>query len=253
MFSTCPLISKSSSPFINPLVTVPRALIIIDITVTFMFHSFFQFSGKVEIFISLFVFFQFYSVVSWNSIIIIILFYFTTPVVIGGFSLESPQLFRTLLDILVNLSGVVLWTVLILLQGSNSPTNLKQKDTNIIIGSRSWNNLKNLKKRLVGELEPCSRIKTVQSTTPLRLTRISRRVNLSGVVLWTVLILLQGSNSPTNLFFRFLRLFQDLEPIIIFVSFCFFYWSLSDSKSLQVSRTIIIIVVVVIVMSSERV
>ena len=38
--STHPLISKSSSPFTNPLVTVPRAPVTIGITVTFMFHSF---------------------------------------------------------------------------------------------------------------------------------------------------------------------------------------------------------------------
>ena len=42
MVSTCPFISKSSSPFINPLVTVPRAPITIAINVTFMFHSFFN-------------------------------------------------------------------------------------------------------------------------------------------------------------------------------------------------------------------
>ena len=42
MVSTCPLNSKSSSPCINPFVTVPRAHIIIGITVTFMFHSFFN-------------------------------------------------------------------------------------------------------------------------------------------------------------------------------------------------------------------
>ena len=34
--------SKSSSPFSNPLVTVPKALITIGIIVTFLFHSFFQ-------------------------------------------------------------------------------------------------------------------------------------------------------------------------------------------------------------------
>ena len=42
MVSTRPLISKSSSPYINPLVTVPKAPITIGITVTFMFHSFFS-------------------------------------------------------------------------------------------------------------------------------------------------------------------------------------------------------------------
>ena len=38
--STRPVISKSSSPCTNPLVTVPRAPITIGIIVTFMFHSF---------------------------------------------------------------------------------------------------------------------------------------------------------------------------------------------------------------------
>ena len=39
--SVCPLISKSCSPSKNPSVTVPRVLITIGITTTFMFHSFF--------------------------------------------------------------------------------------------------------------------------------------------------------------------------------------------------------------------
>ena len=39
--STHPLISKSSSPRTNPLLTVRRAPITIVITITFMFHSFF--------------------------------------------------------------------------------------------------------------------------------------------------------------------------------------------------------------------
>ena len=56
MFYTLPLISKFSSPCTNPLVTVPNAPITIDITVTFMFHSFFLFPGKVSVFISLFAF-----------------------------------------------------------------------------------------------------------------------------------------------------------------------------------------------------
>ena len=63
MVSTRSPTSKSSRPFKNPLVTVPKAPITIGITVTFMFYSFFQFSSKLDIFISLFTFFQFYSVV----------------------------------------------------------------------------------------------------------------------------------------------------------------------------------------------
>ena len=42
MVSSLPLISKSSSPFINPLVVVPRAQITTGINITFMFHSFFN-------------------------------------------------------------------------------------------------------------------------------------------------------------------------------------------------------------------
>ena len=42
MVSNCPLISKSSSPSTNLLVTVPSALITIGISVTFMFYSIFS-------------------------------------------------------------------------------------------------------------------------------------------------------------------------------------------------------------------
>ena len=65
--STSHPISKSSSPLNNPLVTVPKAPITIGIMVTFMFHSFFQFPRKVQVLILLFIFFQFYSVVSRDS------------------------------------------------------------------------------------------------------------------------------------------------------------------------------------------
>ena len=66
MVSTRPLISKSCSPFFNPLVTVTRTPITTGINVTFMFHVFFfiQFPSKVKVFILLFAFFQFYPVVS---------------------------------------------------------------------------------------------------------------------------------------------------------------------------------------------
>ena len=64
MFSTRPIFS---SPYINSLVTVPSASIIIGITVTFMFLSFFQFSCKVKVFILLYTFFQYYSMVSRYS------------------------------------------------------------------------------------------------------------------------------------------------------------------------------------------
>ena len=42
MVSNHPLISKSSSPFNNPLMTVPKAPTTVDIIVTFIFYSFFK-------------------------------------------------------------------------------------------------------------------------------------------------------------------------------------------------------------------
>ena len=62
MVYTRPATSKSSGPFKNP-----KAPITIGIIVTFMFHNFFQFFGKVEVLILLFTFFQFYSVVNRDS------------------------------------------------------------------------------------------------------------------------------------------------------------------------------------------
>ena len=62
-----PPTSKSSSPFISPLVTVPKVPTTIGIIDTFMFHSFFQFPIKAEVLILLFTFFQFYSAVSQDS------------------------------------------------------------------------------------------------------------------------------------------------------------------------------------------
>ena len=63
MVSTCPLISKSSSPCTNPFEFVPSAPIKIGITVSFMFHSccFFFNSRARSRYLS---FFSFYSVVS---------------------------------------------------------------------------------------------------------------------------------------------------------------------------------------------
>ena len=65
--STRPPTSKSSRPFNNPFGTVLKALITIGIIVIFIFHSFFQFSCKVDVLISLFTFFRFYSMVSRDS------------------------------------------------------------------------------------------------------------------------------------------------------------------------------------------
>ena len=117
MVSTRPLISKSSSPFNNPLVTVPKTPITIGITVTFMFHSFFQFPNKVQVFILLFTFFQFYSIVSRDSKVhnfASSLFFFLLLIVIrSGLlveirrSIRMSKSYRSLCDILLDRCWVV--------------------------------------------------------------------------------------------------------------------------------------------------
>ena len=67
MVSTRPPTAKSSSPYNNTLVTIPKAPITIGIILTSMFYFFFKFSSKVEVLILRFTFFQFYSLVSRNS------------------------------------------------------------------------------------------------------------------------------------------------------------------------------------------
>ena len=68
MVSTRPSTSKSSKPFNNPLVTLPKAPITIGTIVTFMFHSFFNSLARSRYLpFFFFTFFQFYSVISWNS------------------------------------------------------------------------------------------------------------------------------------------------------------------------------------------
>ena len=91
MVSTRPVISKSSSPCINPLVTVPRAPITIGIIVTFMFHSFFNFQARLR-YLSLFS--HSFNFSLWSAgtakftilqvIIIIIIIIIVVVVVIGG-------------------------------------------------------------------------------------------------------------------------------------------------------------------------
>ena len=78
MISTRPVISKSSSPFTNPSVTVPRAPITIGIIVTFMFHSFFNSLGRSSnlYFFSLSFNFTLWSARTSKSIIRQVLFFF---------------------------------------------------------------------------------------------------------------------------------------------------------------------------------
>ena len=65
--STRPPTSMSSSPFNNPLVSVPKAPITIGTIVTFMFHSFFNSLARSRYFFFFFTFLQIYSVVRWDS------------------------------------------------------------------------------------------------------------------------------------------------------------------------------------------
>ena len=93
MVSTRPPTSKSTSLFNYPLVIVPNEPISIDIIVTWIFHSFYQFPSKVEVLFLLFSFFQFYSVVSRDSKIdnftSYIFFFFLLTVIRSGLLAET--------------------------------------------------------------------------------------------------------------------------------------------------------------------
>ena len=89
--STRPPTSKSSSPFSNPLVTVPNAPITIGIIVTCMFHRFFQFSSKVEVLILLFHIlsvFILWSARTEKSTILQVLFFSLLIIIRSGFLAE---------------------------------------------------------------------------------------------------------------------------------------------------------------------
>ena len=76
--SSCLLISKSYSSFINPSVTVPRAPITIGIIITFMFHSFFNYLAR-SIYLSFFLLsfnFTLWSAGPTRSTIVQVLFFF---------------------------------------------------------------------------------------------------------------------------------------------------------------------------------
>ena len=64
MVSTRPPTSKSSRPFSNPLVTVPKAQITIGIMVTLMFHSFFNSLARLR-YLSLFS--RSFSFILWSA------------------------------------------------------------------------------------------------------------------------------------------------------------------------------------------
>ena len=91
MVSTRPPTSKSSSPFSNPLVTVPNAPVTMGIIITFMFHSFFNSLSRSRY--SSF-FSHSSSFILWaartakSTILQKLLFEFFTPALADGFPLE---------------------------------------------------------------------------------------------------------------------------------------------------------------------
>ena len=103
MVSTCPLISKSSSPFNNPSVTVPRASVAIGINVTFMFHSFFNSLARLR-YLSFFSFsfnFTLWSARTAKSIILRIIFLFSWLLKVwsSGKRLGDPFVCQNLIEV----------------------------------------------------------------------------------------------------------------------------------------------------------
>ena len=123
MVSIRPVISKSSCPCTNPLMTVPRTPITIGIIVTHMFYSFFISLARWRYlflfshdFISLCGLPRQQSPQYCSIIIIIYSLEFFTSALADGFSLElsdskSLQVSRTRLRILAVLSNAIVWIV----------------------------------------------------------------------------------------------------------------------------------------------
>ena len=90
MVSIRPPTSKSSSPFNNPLVTVPKAPITIAIIVTFMFHTFFNSLARTRYlsFFSHSFSFILWSAVTAKSTILQILFFLLLITVMSGLVAE---------------------------------------------------------------------------------------------------------------------------------------------------------------------
>ena len=105
MFSIRPLTSKPSSPFNNPLVTVPKAPITVGIIVTFRFHSFFNSLARSSIFLSFHILSVLFCGQPGQQSPLLLLWLFTpleffTSVLADGFSLEFEwqQVFSSLQD-----------------------------------------------------------------------------------------------------------------------------------------------------------
>ena len=69
--SILPLTYSFLNLFPRPFGNIPMALITIGITVTFMCHSFFLPSGKIQVFVCLFAFFHFHSTVHWKGSLVL--------------------------------------------------------------------------------------------------------------------------------------------------------------------------------------
>ena len=106
------LSSHFSIFFTNPLRTIPSAPITIDITVTFMFHSFFS-SLEQSKNLSLFAFYLIFTQrFSGNCYYFTLLRVFHTSVFHWSLSDSmSPHISRTLLSIVVDLKNSVVWIV----------------------------------------------------------------------------------------------------------------------------------------------
>ena len=91
--STRPPTSKSSRPFNNPLVIVPKTPITIGTIVTFIFHSFFNLTLLLLLLLLLFYSFEsFYTNVSW---------WFLTGIQVTASFLKSPGLFLIFWPIII--------------------------------------------------------------------------------------------------------------------------------------------------------
>ena len=231
MVSSRPPTTMSTSPFSNPLVTVPNAPITIGIIVTFMFHIFFKSLARLR-YLSFFS--HSFSFILWSTGTAKYYYYYSlqafhqSKLMVLRWSLrdsKSLQVSRTLLSIQANLKNVLVWMVLVLV------SLFVFAFFNFIYHYYICYFLKSFSHKHSLMVSPCclSDRKSPQvSRTPL-----SIQSDLNNVVVWLVSTRLFVSNSSTSFTNPFVIV--STVPFTIGITDTFKFHSFSRSLARYVS------------------
>ena len=206
MASTRPLISKSFSPCTNPLVIIPRAPFKIGISVTFMFHSFSIHKQCPGTYLS-----------------------FRFLLLCGQPGQQSPQFSKFCFSFffIITCSGrlaEIRWSVVISKSQRSLYVSFSRTDSGLCIYHLLvWSNFNFLhnSKWITLPIQSC-------------LFLYSFCDNLLHLLMMGLTV---SSLSPQNQHILFIIIIYSSRVFHISISWWFFHWSLSDSKSPQFSRT----------------